>query len=269
MATSSPPDNSDYVVLDGLSIEMKSTSFEVYFTPDIDIPKNFSHGSATSSIHGETGAPIVKHLHTFSQEESEMGEVDLFNFSICSTNDEEEKEDEKLEKRTDTTDGKLTAENANEEDTENTCPPGRYRRPRDSFGQQPQAKNQHQILNIVTSFVPPTNTHDEQILLKELDSTSPRVLGELSINSPQNVGEKNVQTLKVKVSSINTKDVVVIPKELDPRSPRVLGEMCINSPQNGTNTNKDNDVKLSVRQKIRGWENYVLSSGVLPAPSQM
>lgn len=75
--------------------------------------------------------------------------------------------------------------------------------------------------------------------------------------------------MKVNGAPMKTNDDQNVPKELDPRSPRVLGELCINSPKNAHADKKENEVELSVKQKIRGWENYVLSSGVLPAPSQM
>jgi hypothetical protein len=83
--------NSNYVMLEGLSIEMAASEFEVYLTPDIDINKNLSMESVTSSIRGETGAPMVKHLHTFSQEETDE-EIDLSNLSICTTEEERDED---------------------------------------------------------------------------------------------------------------------------------------------------------------------------------
>jgi hypothetical protein len=180
-------DLKDLLLLDGLSIEATLTETEVYLTPDIDIHKNLSMNSVSSSIYANTGAPIVNHLNTFSIEEEAEEESDLLNFSICSTKEEEESEVVHLmneygrEKSDDLGDN---------EDTENNYLPGRYQRPRDSFGisqnvgnasnvlkqKQPHTNRQHPIevqkkqppiqpiLNIKTSIVSPTDTRKVEIV---------------------------------------------------------------------------------------------------------
>lgn len=243
---SSSLDNSDNVMFDlfeGLSIEMTTSGNEVFFTPDIDIDKDVSMADATSSMDGETGAPVVKHLSTFSREEAER--LDMFPYD----------------------------EN---EHTENACPAGHH---------QPQVKNQRQILNVITSIVPPTDTKDPR-------SPRERALGELSMNSPKNVlQEKKRNGLKVQpvppIHTLNDDDDVIIPSWLDPRSPvtspknrndrdlkvgmvqmkknelpiskespRVLGEMRINSLQNVMSKEDENRTpKLSVQEKIKRWDN--------------
>lgn len=241
---SSSLDTSDYVLFEGLSIEMTASGNEVFFTPDIEIDKEVSMANATSSMDGETGAPVVKHLSTFSREEAEK--LDMFPYD----------------------------EN---EDTENACPSGH---------RQPQVTNQRQILNVITSIVPPTDTKDPR-------SPRERVLGELSMNSPQNaLQEKKKNGLKVQavppIHTVNDDDDVIIPSWLDPRSPvtspknrndrdlkvdtfkvkknelplsngrspRVLGEMRINSPQNVMSKKDENYTpKLSVQEKIQRWDN--------------
>lgn len=299
MLSSSSADNSNYIILEGLSIEVTDSGNEVFFTPDIHINKNLSMTSVASSIYGDTGAPDIKHLHTFSREESEKDEIDLSNLSICSTEEEEPM------KRDINTNNHHVAHvfDFDEEDIENNDPSSRYRRQRDSF-RKPSAnfKNQHEIMNVVRSIVPPIDTHVNELVQKELDPRSPRsrVLGDLCVNSPQNANvETERDVAKVHLFSAD----VVIPKELDPRSPinsrkevreggdvkfsplpidttnntrserepetrspRVLGELKMNSPQNSLVKMKRSGRNVDVKQKIRGWENYVLSSGLLPAP---
>lgn len=197
---------------------MATSEFEVYLTPDIDIKKNMSMDSATSSVHAETGAPAVKHLHTFSQEGEENEDIDLSNLSICSTDDEVEVTP-MHEKDAKTT----NAFYSEEEDTEN-CPPGRYRRPRDSFGKcQEPAQNQRKM----TTSVPPTKIDERELILKEFYHHSSPV-------SPQTVSSaKKGRRLNVEVIAIDANDDdISIPNELDPRSPRVLDETRIKLPQN-------------------------------------
>ncbi|KAL7506025.1 hypothetical protein ACHAXN_003389 [Cyclotella atomus] len=262
---STMPDNSSYVILEGLSIEMATSEFEVFITPDIDISKNMSTESATSSIRGETGAPMVKHLHTFSQEEEE---IDLSTLSICSTEEEQDEDvKNKMKPQTEGNSTNSTDVEHDEEDTENNCPSGgRYRRPLDSFSKKEQVQNQRQLLSIITALVPPTDTDNKDVNPSALDPRNPQSSCKASSISPFHaMKEKKGKGLCINVNTTDNTDVI-IPKELDPRSPRILGELHINSPQNCPTDKKENGTQLTVKQKIRGWENYVLSSGVLPAP---
>lgn len=172
--------NSNYVMLEGLSIEMAASEFEVYLTPDIDINKNLSMESVTSSIRGETGAPMVKHLHTFSQEETDE-EIDLSNLSICTT-EEERDEDVKNKIRIRRNDTSNTdSPDQDEEDTENNSPPRTtYRRQQDSFSRKEQVQNQRQILS---SIVPPAVTCNDEI-------NPPRASYEATISSSVLMKEK-------------------------------------------------------------------------------
>jgi hypothetical protein len=156
---STTSNNSNYVILEGLSIEMAASEFEVYLTPDIDINKNLSMESATSSIRGETGAPMVKHLHTFSQEDTEE-DIDLSNLSICTTEDERDEDvKNKIQVRGNDT-SKTDSPDHDAEDTENNSPPrATYRRPQDSFSRKEQVQRQ-----ILSSIVPPAGIRNNEII---------------------------------------------------------------------------------------------------------
>ena len=193
---------------------------------------------------------MIKHLHTFSREESEKDEIDLSNLSICST-EEEDAATKPVNGRTNN--NAAHAFNFDEEDVENDDPSSRYRRPQDSFG-KPSAKikNQHEIISAITSIVPPTNTHDEEIVPEALLKNQREILSAItSINDKEIVREAQLKnqrkTLSIITSSValptDTNNNEFVPKELDPRSPRsrVLGELCVNSPQN-LNVETERDV---------------------------
>lgn len=230
-APSSKYDICSYLVLDGLSIECTPSGNEVYFTPDIDIHKNFSMSSATSSIYAETGARAINHLNTFSAEEEEEEENVLMSFSICSTNEEEDVEERGHDVVKETI-ADIDADNADKdvlERTESNYLPGRYQRPRDSFERsknilnepvitnqpqpQPQMGKQQSsrpILNVITSLVPPTKTG----------------FSKNQTNSDQWTDE-NRRTHNIAITCDPRSPH--IPRELDPRSPRPFAELCPNS----------------------------------------
>jgi hypothetical protein len=190
MAVSSITNN--YVILEGLSIEMTPSGNEVFFTPDIDITTNSSIDSATSSVYGETGAPVVKHLYTFSEEERDEDEIDLFNFSISSTKEEEERTTEARNVMK----GVLATNKEVGHDMENNCLPGQYRRPLNPFGK-------------ITSVAPPSTTSNKGVIRKDIDQNSPRVLGEQSINSPLN----SIKVLSTKVTKVDAPRFIKTSKE--------------------------------------------------------
>ncbi|KAL7486903.1 hypothetical protein ACHAW6_012508 [Cyclotella cf. meneghiniana] len=224
-------DSFNYLVIDGLSIECTPSGNEVYFTPDIDIHKNLSMSSATSSVHAQTGARAIKHLNTFSVEEEEEAENVFMNFSICSTN-EEENVDERCHDLVKETIIEIHDDNTVTKDigsTDSNYLPGRYQRPRDSFerssntsnqlviAEQPQSKPQEHhpsrpVLNVITSLLPPSTTG-------------------IATNENDDNQWPDENRRAPNISSPCDPRCPYIPKELDPRSPRPFAELRPNSQQ--------------------------------------